>query len=148
MCLFKLGMGILQIFFSVPPKFLCAFCKKKINRTNIMAPQVGQWLAFAYPDHGLSLQGHMLIYNRSVFQFFFNWFFQTHIAILYGQLESKLFKEKPFRKRSHWPQIMRNTTVPKHLRINFILQQSQADSCHAPPQLHLGLALNSLKLWF
>lgn len=41
-----------------------------------MAAQVGQLLAFAYPDHGLSLQGHMLIYNRSVFQFFFNWFFR------------------------------------------------------------------------
>jgi len=37
-----------------------------------MAAQVGQLLAFAYPDYGLSLQGHTLIYNRSVFQFFFN----------------------------------------------------------------------------
>lgn len=37
-----------------------------------MAPQVGQLLAFAYPDHGPSLQGHMLIYNRSVFQFSYN----------------------------------------------------------------------------
>lgn len=43
---------------------------KKINRTNSMASQVGQLLAFAYSDHGLSLQGHVLIYNRSVFQVF------------------------------------------------------------------------------
>lgn len=37
-----------------------------------MAAQVGQLLAFAYPDHGLSLQGHMLMYNSSVLQFFLN----------------------------------------------------------------------------
>lgn len=43
---------------------------KKINRTNSMVPQVGQLLAFAYSDHGLTLQGHVLIYNRSVFQIF------------------------------------------------------------------------------
>lgn len=72
MCLFKLDVGFLQIFFLCPCEGFACFLQRKINRTNSMAPQVGQLLAFAYSDHGLSLQGHVLIYNRSVFQFFLN----------------------------------------------------------------------------
>lgn len=105
---------------------------KKINRSNIMAAQVGQLLAFAYPDHGLSLQGHMLMYNRSVLQFFLNWFFRCILQSYKVSWKIRCLKRSLWEKEA-----TRHKTGAKHRKILKFFYQSQADNWYSPHQLHL-----------
>lgn len=129
---------------------VCMLSAKKINRTNSMAPQVGQLLAFAYSDHGLSLQGHVLIYNRSVFQFFLNWFFrrtmQSYKVSWKVSGQRQAFQKKWATSYTSWERKLELNIWKWFL---FCSSPRLAFDTHSPASLKSGQTVcNDLKLWF
>lgn len=128
---------------------VCMLSAKKINRTNSMAPQAGQLLAFTYSDHGLSLQGHVLIYNRSVFHFFSNWFFR-HTVQSYKVSWKVSGQRQAFQKK--WATSHTSWEIKLELNIwklfLFCSSPRMAFDMHPPASLKSGQTVcNGLKLW-
>lgn len=150
MCPFKLGVGVLLFcFFFMSLWRVCMLSAKKINRTNSMAPQVGQLLAFAYSNHGLSLQGHVLIYNRSGFQSFLNWFFR-HTLQSYKVSWKVSDQRQALQKKwatSHTSWEIKAGNIWKLFL--FCSSPRLAFDMHPPASLKSGQTVcNGLKLWF